>query len=257
MSPIEVRAGFNHRNSSRKALFCTPCRFPVGLALLAWVSFALFSVDVSAQSMASKALGSFLQQSGLSSRDEVLWSEVPCNDTVCVQAGLSGVSRGAALRQLSQIVAGFGYGVDVQFVSWTTSVGGHNTVDLEVQFQADDSKVGSDEVRRRAQHIMEFLKFVSLLSPPQTAPFDPSKVAKNSTLLFLYEFSWNASTHTVTGTLLAPPGAKANKPSLPKARCTKSTLDRDGKAKVRPFENWHRLTLQWRRVCEGTQGGIQ
>ncbi len=257
MSPFKPRADFDHQRSFTRAIFRGGLRAPTGFVLLFSLLLTWIPMDARAESMAATAFEHFLKQSGLASPDDVLWSEVPCNDALCVQAGLQGISRSAALRQFSQIVAGFGYGVNVHLVRLTTSAGGHSQVDLEVQFRADASKVGSDEARQRAWDVMEFLKLVGLLSPPQTAPFDPSQVEQDAPIFFLYEISWDTSTPVIKGTLLAPPGATAKRPNLPKTRFAKSTIELDGKTDKRPFVKWNRVRLQWQRVCEGTQGGIQ
>ena len=242
MSPFKLRRDFGF-----------PTVFTVLLStLLTWVP-----VETRAESMASTAFEQFLKQSGLASPDDILWSEVPCNQALCVQAGLQGISRGAALRQFSQIAAGFGYGADVFLVRLTTTDGDHNRVDIEVQFQTDASRVGSDKAGQRAHDVVAFLNVVSGLSPRQTTPFDPTRVSSNATVFFLYEVSWNAASRVIRGTLLAPPGAVAKKPAIAKADCTKTTIELDGKTNKPPFAKWNRLRLRWQRVCEGTQGRIQ
>lgn len=205
--------------------------------------------------MAKAGLSGFLAAQS-SDKPVILVAEAPCGDDACIHLGIEAASRHHFMRVLPQIAAGFGTGADVVELELASRGGNVAASSLRLLVRPG-ATAAPEELAERAGGLLEFLKILSALTPPEHVALSPRTTPPDKAVYFIYSITLEKSGRNLDAFLLAPPDAKPPVPRTPPSACVEGEIVAEGVNKKAPFARWKKYRVSWTHVCNREGKALQ
>lgn len=204
-----------------------------------------------------RAFREYLSLSGLAAGTDVLVAQVPCRGEVCLQVGVSGLSRDRLFSRLAGLITGFGYGADVESFSLSSSQAEFDDAVFHLTVPVGVSRLDAKVLAERAQHLLKVLRTLAALSAPGSTASTPSAVLPGSKTFLLASLTWQRAGKHGTARLAAPP--ESPRPVLPDepSACPRWTLSLSQVSPAGQFSGWLLYDLTFHFDCPHSQGPVR
>ena len=239
------------------ALFTTILVSPTAFAQLQPTPSPKPKAPTAEQSMEVQAFKEFLKVASLGQASDLLLANIPCGAKTCIQMGLSGISRNLLVGRLSGLIAGFGYGADIQELSFSSSPADLESVNFQLVLTVGSTRLDSGKVSERTQRFLALLKAVSGLSDTTTRYGKIQDIPSGAHIYLMLSLRWEAQGMTGHVRLISPPKAPKPKPPIATGGCPIWTITDAPSPAGGHFQDWPEYDLQWNFDCPLAPGNLK